>query len=522
VSGAGQNKQLALVAMIFAVAMTFIDQTIVSIAVPELQKELGLSSTGVQWVINGYLLALAATFALGGRIADIAGHRRMVLIGIVVFAGASAMCGATPEGSIAETWMIFFRVIQGIGAALMFPAALAIVVGAFPVDERGKALATFFGITGGLTAIGPLAGGYLSEWTWRAIFWVNIPVAIIAVILTLRAKPDDTRRPAPLDLRGAILIAGGMGLAVLGLQQSSTWGWDDPATWGSIAAGLALLAAFVKVELGTPQPLIQLRIFASRAFSADCAVLFLLSIAFLPMFLFASQYAQLSLGEDASNAGLYLLVFFGGFAAAAQVGGRILDQRGARPTVVLGCLVAAAGYALWARQLPELDFDSQWYWVALAGAGCGLVLGPASTDAVNRAPQTSYGEVTGVTQTVRNFGGSLGLAVLGTILINGTQSRLEDSLGSLGIPTEKADEIAAALSQSGGGSAPGGLGEHAGAKAREVFEQVQLDFALANRTVFYLMAGVMLVAFLVALVRLPPGRVTEVIPGPDAEPSAAT
>ena len=240
------------------------------------------------------------------------------------------------------------------------------------------------------------------------------------------------------------------------------------------------------------------------------------------MFLFASQYAQLSLGEDASNAGLYLLVFFGGFAAAAQVGGRILDQRGARPTVVVGCLVAAAGYALWARQLPELDFDSQWYWVALAGAGCGLVLGPASTDAVNRAPQTSYGEVTGVTQTVRNFGGSLGLAVLGTILINGTQSRLEDSLASLGVPTEKADEIAAALSQSGGGSASGGFGEHAGAKAREVFEQVQLDFALANRTVFYVMAGVMLVAFLVALVRLPPGRVTEVIPGPDAEPSAAT
>ena len=509
----GGNKTLVLAAMIFAVAMTFIDQTIVSIAVPELQKDLGLSATGVQWVINGYLLALAAMFAFGGRIADIAGHRRMVLTGIVIFAGSSALCGATPDTSIAEAWLIFFRVIQGVGAAIMFPAALAIVVSAYPVNERGKALAAFFGITGGLTAIGPLAGGYLSEWTWRAIFWVNIPVALIAIFLTLRAKPDDTRRPAPLDLRGAILIAAGMGLAVLGLQQSSTWGWDDPATWGTIVVGLALLAAFVKVELATPQPLIQLRIFASRAFAVDCAVLFLLSIAFLPMFLFASEYAQLSLGEDPSNAGLYLLTFFGGFAVASQFGGRILDRRGARPTVVAGCAIAAVGYFLWARQLPDLDFDTQWYWVVVAGAGTGLVLGPASTDAVNRAPQTSYGEVTGVTQTVRNFGGSLGLAVLGTILILDLKSRLEDSLTGLGVPAEKADEIADALSQSGGGGASGGFGEHAGARAQEVFKDVQADFALSSRTVFYGMAVAMALAFVVALVRLPGGRVTEVIPG---------
>jgi EmrB/QacA subfamily drug resistance transporter len=516
---AGSNKRLALTAMIFAVAMTFIDQTIVSIAIPELQKDLGLSSTGVQWVVNGYLLALAATFALGGRLADIYGHRRMVLTGIVVFAGASALCGATPTGSAAEPWMITFRVIQGAGAAIMFPAALAIVVAAYPVNERGKALAAFFGITGGLTAIGPLAGGYLSEWTWRAIFWVNVPVALIAVFLTLRAKPDDTRRPAPLDLRGAVLIAAGMGLAVLGLQQSSTWGWGDPATWGSIVAGLALLVAFVRVELRTPQPLIQMRIFANRAFSADCAVLFFLSMAFLPVFLFASEYAQLSLGEDASTAGLYLLTFFGGFGVASQWGGRILDQRGARPTVLAGCLVAAAGYALWARAVPDLDFNDQWYWIVVAGAGTGLVLGPASTDAVNRAPQTSYGEVTGVTQTVRNFGGSLGLAVLGTILLLDFKSRIEDSLGGLGVPREKADEIADALSQSGGGSAHGGFGEHAGARAQEVFKDVQSDFAYSCRLVFYGMAVAMLIAFVVALVRLPGDRVTEVIDAPEEAPS---
>jgi EmrB/QacA subfamily drug resistance transporter len=513
----GGNKQLALAAMIFAVAMTFIDQTIVSIAVPELQKDLGLSDTGVQWVVNGYLLALSALFAFGGRIADIAGHRSMVLLGIVIFAGASAMCGATPTGDAAEAWIIVFRVIQGAGAAIMFPAALAIVVAAYPVNERGKALAIFFGITGGLTAIGPIAGGYLSEWTWRAIFWVNIPVAIIAVFLTLRAKPDNTKRPAPLDMRGAILIAAGMGLAVLGLQQASTWGWGDPATWGTIVAGVALLAAFVKVELATKSPLLDLRIFANRAFAIDNVVLFLLSVAFLPMFLFASMYSQISLGDDASNAGLYLLTFFAGFAGAAQIGGRILDQRGARPSVVVGCAIAAAGYFLWARQMPDLDYNSQWYWIVMAGAGLGLVLGPASTDAVNRVSSNRYGEVTGITQTVRNFGGSLGLAILGTILVLQNKSNIEDTLGAAGVPTEKADEIANAITQSGGGDASSSFGEHAGAKAQEIFKDVQLDFALSSRTVFYGMAGVMAVAFLVALVRMPGGKAPEL---PD-EPAQA-
>jgi MFS family permease len=295
--GREPNKRLVLVAMIFAVAMTFIDQTIVAIAVPELQKDLSLSSTGVQWVVNGYLLSLSALFAFGGRLADIAGHRRMVVIGVVGFATASALCGATPTGDLAEPWIIACRVAQGAAAALMFPAALAIVVASFPVRERGKAMAIFFAVTGGLTSIGPLAGGYLTTVSWRAIFWVNIPVAVIALVLTARAKPSDERHPAPLDFRGAVLISGGMGLAVLGLQQSSVWGWDEPATWGCIVAGTALLIAFVAYELHVPQPLIRVRIFADRGFAVDNAILFLLSMAFVPLFFFASLYAQLALGR---------------------------------------------------------------------------------------------------------------------------------------------------------------------------------------------------------------------------------
>src|ERR1700684_2658219 len=175
----GRSKSLVLTAMIFAVAMTFIDQTIVSIAAPNIQHDLGLSSSGMQWGINAYLLALAALFAFGGRLADTVGHRRMVVLGVIVFAGASALCGATPRGAAAETWLVAFRALQGLGGAIMFPAALAIVVNTFELRQRGRALALFFGIAGGLTAVGPIAGGYLLEWTWRAIFLINVPVALI-------------------------------------------------------------------------------------------------------------------------------------------------------------------------------------------------------------------------------------------------------------------------------------------------------------------------------------------------------
>jgi EmrB/QacA subfamily drug resistance transporter len=472
----------------------------------------------VQWIVNGYLLALSALFAFGGRLSDIVGHRRMVVIGVVVFAGASALCGATPDGDLAEAWIIAFRVVEGAGAAIMFPAALAIVVSSFPLHERGRAMAIFFAVAGGLTSVGPIAGGYLTEWTWRAIFWVNIPVAIIALVLTAISKPVSERVPAPLDYRGAVLIAGGMGLSVLGLQQSAVWGWGDPATWACIAAGAALLVAFVAYERRISHPLIRVRIFADRGFAIDNAVLFLSMIAFVPLFFFASMYAQISLEYSASEAGLYLLVFFAGFATASQIGGRILDRVGARPAVVLGCAVGAVGFALWGRELPDLSFDSQWPFIAIAGAGIGLLLGPANTDAINRAPKTSYGEATGITQTVRNYGSSLGLAVMGAILIAQNKSHIESTLGDEGIPKSTADQVADAVTQSGGGDS-GSFGEHAGKRAQEIFEAVQLDFGYASRAVFYVMAGALAVAFVVALIGMPKGRVEEVVEAPGDAPS---
>jgi EmrB/QacA subfamily drug resistance transporter len=496
-----KSKYLVLTAMVFAVAMTFIDQTIVAIAIPKVQQELSLSATGSQWVINGYLLSLSALFALGGRLGDVLGRRRMVVLGVIGFALASALCGFTPKGGFAEAWIITFRVIQGATAALLFPAAVGIVVAAFPLHERGRAMAIFFGISGGLTAIGPIAGGYLTQWTWRSIFWINVPVAVIALLLIRRscAETATETRAGKLDYRGTVLISGGMALVVLALQQSSTWGLGAGRTIACLAAGASVLVAFVAWELHTSEPLLRLGIFRSRAFSVETAVLGLISIVFVPFFFFASIYAQVSLGESASTAGLYLLYFFLGFVVMAQVGGRILDRRGAKPAVVLGSALGAVGFYLLAGRLTDLSLGAQSLYVILAGGGLGLMLGTASTDAVNRAPSASYSEVTGITQTARNFGASLGLAVLGAVLIRENNKNIGATLTRAGVPPRIAHRVAASFAS--------GVPGRSGGSGHALAHDVQLAFAHSSQTVFYAMAGVMGVTFVLAARWLPSGRV---------------
>ncbi|MFE7171249.1 MFS transporter [Streptomyces sp. NPDC057616] len=496
--------------MMFAVAMTFIDQTIVSIAAPGIVADLGLSASGMQWVINAYLLSLAAFFALGGRLADLWGPRRVVVAGTVIFVVSSVLCGCVPDGDYALTWLIVFRAIQGLGAALLFPAALAVVVAVFPVERRGRALALFFGLTGALTAIGPLLGGWLTAWTWRAIFWVNVPVAIVALILTGFAHISDRRRREKLDVVGALLIIAGMGLSVLGFQQASAWGWDSAATWACVVGGLAVLYVFCRYERRVHHPLINLTVFRDRAFTVDALVLFFAMLAFVPLFFFASVYSQVSLSASPNQAALYLLYFFVGFAIASQWGGRILDKQGARPAMKTGCVVGAVGFALWAGKLTDLSMHDQWPYAALAGAGIGFILAPASTDAVNRAIDASYGEVTGITQTVRNYAASVGLAIFSTMLTHTMTDNVAGTLRSRGLPPDRADSFAEQVTQSVTGNAdartPTGDGP-AATTMRNAMSAIRMDFAEANQWVFYGMAVALGIGFLCALAH-PGGRVT--------------
>jgi predicted MFS family arabinose efflux permease len=298
-----------------------------------------------------------------------------------------------------------------------------------------------------------------------------------------------------MDYRGLALITLGVALSVFGFQQADIWGWRNPGIALSIAAGVLLIVAFFFVEARTEVPLMKVSIFRNRAFTTECLVLFITNLVFIPMFFFGSEYAQISLGDTASNAGVILLFFFIGFVVAAQIGGRILDRAGAKRPVVMGCALGAVGFFLWAQKVTGLDFAKQQWMIVIAGAGMGFMLGPASTDAVNRAGRLSYGEATGITQTVRNYAASMGLAILGTVSVTVTRHQLTSSLTKLGLTPAQAAARAASSSQSQAGSG----------NVTSIPQFYKLDFAHSFETVLYVMAAVMAVAFVVGFIGLKRG-----------------
>jgi len=264
------------------------------------------------------------------------------------------------------------------------------------------------------------------------------------------------------------------------------------------------MVVFVRWELRAPEPLLRLQIFANRGFAAETTSLGLMSIVFVPFFFFASVYSQVSLGKTSSEAGLYLLYFFLGFVIASQIGGRILDRRGARPAIVFGSAISAVGFYLLAGRLTDLSLSKQWVFVMLAGAGIGLMLTPASTDAVSRAPSTSYSEVTGITQTVRYLASTLGLALLGTILIDQNRSDITHSLTKEGVPKSIASHVADTVN-AGASAQP-----QPGTAAHRYLPAIQYDYAQATKIVYIAMAAVMAFCFVVALRRMEPGIPKEV------------
>jgi len=421
-----------------AMAMVMIDFTIVSISATTIQQDLGLSETGEEWLATSYALATAAFIALGGRLGDIFGHKRIVVTGVLVFAAASLMCGLTPDsGNIAEPWLIVFRSIEGIGGALLIPSATVLVLNAFPSDERGRGLSVFFIVAGLFTALGPIAGSYLTEyWTWRAIFWINIPVALFALWELRRSPIVDTRHPSRIDPRGALLLISGMGLSVLGIQQSTTWGWDSPATLASIVVGVLLLVAFVVAERNTKDPLIDVRaLLANRTFAIDNLLVFLLFLPWVAVFFFGSIYFQVSVGQSPTNAGYSILTMFYTFFVASRLGGQWMDDHGPKAPIALGFLVGAVGLGLWASELDKLSLSSTTAGMLVTGAGFGLAMSPLNTDALNRLPASMRGQGSGVVQTFRNFGSAVGMAVIGAIVAAAT------SVTGANEPTDYADAM---------------------------------------------------------------------------------
>ena len=420
-AGAGTPARpwLILWAMTGSLSMVMLDQTVVTVALPTMTRELPLSPTGQQWVVNAYVLAMAALVALGGKAGDLFGSISTYRVGIGLFAVASIGCGLAPHGEFGEPVLIGFRVLQGAGAALMMPASASVVMAAFPAARRGTAMAAYSGISQIFLAVGPLLGGVLTQAvSWRAVFWLNVPIATGSLLLVRLARPSNGRRAAGrISATSVAVLVVGMTAVVLPIQQASSWGWDSPVVLGLLAAGVALLAGFTVAQLRSRAPLVNVRLFARRDFLGDVTVMGLTQFALLAAVLFGSLYFQDLLSFGPIDTGLAVLPLILPLTAASQISGRWYDKTGVRPPVLTGLAVATVGLFAWAAALPSLDYAWIVPGMVLTGLGVGLTISPTNTDGLSRVGVGERSQASGLLQTVRQVGGTLGVAIVGAVIL---------------------------------------------------------------------------------------------------------
>lgn len=494
-----------LATMTGSLSMILIDQTVVSVALPTMQRDLGLSTTGLQWVINAYLLSIAVFVALGGRIGDLLGNVRIFRLGALVFVAASAACGFAQS----ETWIIVARTVQGIGAAMMTPASQAIVTNSFGPSERGRAMGIYAGISMVFLALGPLIGGLLVEGvSWRAVFFVNLPVGLTMLAIAARTLRRDVPSGGRMDWVGAPLIVLGLGALVLALMQSRQWGWGSPQTLGLLIAAAVLLPTMVVWELRQSEPLIQLRLFANRNFAVDNAVLAAVQFGLMGISVFGAIWVQDVLGFNPIQAGLSLLPLTLTLLVLAPRTGALYDRVGPRWPVAMGALAVAVAMAWSAATLSQLSY----WWIVpaylLLGAGLAFVMTPANTDAMNAAPAALRGQASGVIQTSRQIGATIGIAIMGTIVANVQADKVGDVLTQeAGVPASRVPEVEQQL----GAAVQSGRDVSADVPAA-VVESLKEAVTTAISSAYWVGAGVLLVSALAAGLLLRRQRAADVSP----------
>jgi EmrB/QacA subfamily drug resistance transporter len=390
-----------------------LDSTIVALALPAIRDELGMSASGLQWVMNGYLLVIAALVVTAGRLGDMFGRRAAFTIGLVVFGGGSVLSGAAwSEGAI-----IAGRVVQGIGAAAMLPLSLSIVCDAFPAERQARALGIWAAISALALAIGPLIGGLLVDVDWRLIFWINVPVLVFGaavMLLAVRETRDETATHR-LDLPGLTLLAGALVAIVLPLIESSEWGFGSARTLGLLALGAALMAAFWAVEHRVAQPIVDFALFRNGPYFGASAAAFALVGAYWTLIFFQPQYLQGALGHSATATGLLILPVTAPMILISPLAGRLIARFGARGLMTVGMLCAVAGLVI----LTQISDDSGYALLLpgflLFGVALGLVYAPMSSAAMAAMPPEKTGIASGVLAMDRVLAGALGLALTGAV-----------------------------------------------------------------------------------------------------------
>ena len=414
--GSQPRRWLVLVAMTGSLAMIFVDMTVVGVALPKIGGSLGMAEADQAWIVTSYLLTLASLMALGGRIGDLVGKVPAFIGGVVLFAAASIVCARATGAS----QMIAGRVLQGVAACLMQPASGALVIGAFAPGERGKAMAVYVGIPLMFMALGPVLGGVIVQhmgWPW--VFWLNLPIAAAAVMLALVARPRDARSlDRHIDWLGGAMLLLGLPPLVFGIQRLGAMGdgavppWRDPVTLSAFAWGAVLLAAFVRRQWRHPRPLLRLHLFADRALAADAITIACMQFAMTGLVIAGSVYAQDVLGFTPTEAGASLLPMLAPVILVVHVAGRWYDRAGVRQPASWGTAMATAGMLVqaagaWAQSYPVMAIG-----MFVLGLGIAFTMSPTNTDALGRVSHADRGQVSGLVQTLRQVGGSVGVAIV--------------------------------------------------------------------------------------------------------------
>ncbi|MFO0826831.1 MAG: MFS transporter [Phycisphaerales bacterium] len=423
------RRWLVLLAMTGSLAMIFLDVTVVGVALPSMRADLKLDASGPQtaaWVMNAYTLAIASLVALGGRLADSIGRVRCFVAGVVLFAIASAVCGAAQSGMI----LIAARVAQGVAAALMQPSSSTIVISSFAPGERGKAMAVYVGIPLLFMAMGPVIGGLLTEYvSWRACFYINLPVAAVAIYLTARAKPQEGPRAVHgFDPLAALIYLGGLPAFVFALQQTGTWGWRTPAVFWPMVIGFALIIVFVTTEWRRERPLLAVRLFADRGFLGNGLVLFCMQFAMTGQVIYMSEYFQGGLDFKPAQAGAALMPMLVPVLIVVHVAGRMYDKVGARRPVLIGTALATVGLAIEALVAPRGSYALVASGMFLLGLGIGFTMSPTNTDALSRVGPERRGQASGLLGTLRQVAASLGIAAVGASVAAVQHSAIQSKL----------------------------------------------------------------------------------------------
>ncbi len=418
------RKWWTLVAVSFGLFMIMLDNTVVNVALPSMQRSLNLKISELEWVVTGYALTFGAFMLTGGKLADLFGRRLMFVVGLVVFTASSLACGLAGDANI----LIGARVIQGLGAALMNPATLSIITVTFPPKQRGTAIGIWAGVSALALAIGPLVGGLITQhvnWNW--IFFINIPIGAIAVLAAyafIDESRDESHEQKP-DILGLLTSAAGLFALTYGLIESNNYGWGSTRIIGSLVVAVLLLGAFVGLELHQRLPMLDLSLFRNRTFAGANTVMLFVGLAMFGVFFYVSLYMQQVLGYSPVQAGASFLPMTLLIIVIAPQAGRAVDRVGARGLVGGGMLLLTVSLFLFSRMGVHSSFWTLLPAMLLGGSGMAITMTPTTAAAMGSVERDKAGVGSAVLNSMRQVGGSLGIALIGAIVSSGTAASLK-------------------------------------------------------------------------------------------------